>query len=152
MATTIDEVLEIADPNSFSIAISDLVAQSPRSLADLRPAERVVWCVSELEREVNNGGFVIFFMNSAGDLASETVDALETVGAHRVASLLREAMAVFPPPGPATNRTVREAQVEALPDTATETWNRLDEQFFRYPDDLSGLLRAHVAAHKADFQ
>lgn len=152
MTTTIDEVLEIADPTAFSIAISDLVAQSPRSLADLRPAERVVWCVSELEREVNNGGFVIFFLNSAGDRAAETVDALEALGAHRAASLLREAMAVFPPPGPAADRTVRETQIAALPNTATETWNRLDEQFFRYPDDLSGLLRTHVAAHVADFQ
>ena len=152
MANTIDTVLTIADPTAFAIAISDLVAQSPRSLDELRPGERVVWCVSELEREVNNGGFRLFFLNPAGDLAADTLEALQTIGAHRAATLLRDAIAVFPPPGPSATHLVREAQLDGLPAAAREVWDRLDQQFFRYPDDLSRLLRAHVAAHVADFR
>ena len=68
MATSIDDVLQITDPSKFSIALSKLVAQSPRGFAESRPAERVAWCVSELEAEVNKGGFSLFFMNSAGIL------------------------------------------------------------------------------------
>lgn len=150
--STIDQILEIADATGFAIAISDLVARSPRALAELRPAERVVWCISELEREVNNGGFSLFFLNSAGDLSAETVAALHTIGARQAAALLTEAMAVFPPPGPAPEQDVRQTQIDALPDSASATWEDLDQRFFGYPDDLTGLLRAYVAAHTGDFR
>ena len=152
MPRSIDDVLRIADPTAFSIALTDLVAQSPRSLAESRPAERVVWCVTELEREVNNGGFSLYFINSAGALASETVGALHRIGAHQAATLLTEAMAVSPSPGPAAAKEVREAQVEALLAPARAVWNRLDQLFFQYPDDLSALLRSFVAAHPLDFK
>ncbi len=152
MATSIDDVLRIADPTKFSIALSELVAQSPRGFAESRLAERIVWCVSALEAEVNNGGFSLYFMNSAGDLAMETVDALDRIGAHKTMALVKEAMAVFPSPGPAASRTSREAQLDALPPTAQDTWNRLDQEFFAYPDDLPSLMRSFVNAHAADFR
>src|SRR2546422_10027485 len=142
MATSIDDVLQITDPSKFSIALSELVAQSPRGFAESRPAERVAWCVSELEAEVNNGGFSLFFMNSAGDLAAETVDALGRIGASKTMALVKEGMAVFPSPGPAASRASREAQLEALPPTAQATWNRLDHELFAYPDDLPSLMRS----------
>jgi uncharacterized protein DUF4375 len=152
MATSIDDVLQIADPTQFSIALSELVAQSPRGFAESRPAERIVWCVSALEAEVNNGGFSLFFTNSAGDLATETVDALGRIGAHKTVALLKEAMAVFPAPGPSAVRGSRETQLEALPPTAQATWDRLDQAFFAYPDDLPSLMRAFVKTHAADFR
>ena len=152
MATSIDDILQITDPTKFSIALSELVAQSPRGFAESRPAERIVWCVSELEAEVNNGGFSLFFMNSAGDLATETVDALSRIGAHKTMALVKEAMAVFPSPGPAVSRVSREAQLAALPPTAQATWTRLDQEFFAYPDDLPSLMRSFVKAHAADFR
>src|SRR5882762_893468 len=98
MATSIDDVLQIADPTRFSIALSEVLARSPRGFAESRPAERVAWCISELEAEVNNGGFSLFFMNSAGDLAAETVDALSRIGAYKTMALVKEAMSVFPSP------------------------------------------------------
>jgi len=152
MATSIDDVLQIADPTRFSIALSEVLARSPRGFAESRPAERVAWCISELEAEVNNGGFSLFFMNSAGDLAAETVDALGRIGANKTMSLLKEAMAVFPAPGPAVERESREAQLAALPPSAQATWNRLDQEFFAYPDDLPSLMRSFVKAHIADFR
>ena len=152
MLTSIDDVLQITDPTKFSIALSQVIAQSPRGFAESRPAERVVWCVSELEAEVNNGGFSLFFINSAGDLAAETVDALDRIGANKTMTLLKEAMAVFPSPGPAAARELREAQLEALPPTAQATWDRLDREFFAYPDDLPSLVRSFVKAHVADFR
>ena len=127
MAPSIDEVLQIVDPTRFSIALSELIARSPRGFAESRPAERVAWCVSELEAEVHNGGFSLFFMNSAGDLAAETADALGRIGAYKTMALVKEAMAVFPPPGPAAARQSREAQLKALPASARAIWDRLDK-------------------------
>src|SRR5258706_11228761 len=135
MATSIGDVLQIADPTKFSIALSDLVAQSPRGFAESRPAERIVWCVSALEAEVNNGGFSLFFMNSAGDLATETVDALSRIGAHKTVALVKEAMAVFPSPGPAAAHQSRKAQLKGLPPSARATSDPLGKHFFHTPAD-----------------
>jgi len=152
MAPSIDEVLQIVDPTRFAIALTELIAQSPRGFAESRPAERVAWCVSELEAEVHNGGFSLFFMNSAGDLAAETADALGRIGAYKTMALVTEAMAVFPPPGPAAARQSREAQLKALPASARATWDRLDKAFFAHQDDLPALIRSFVTAHAADFR
>src|SRR5947208_15234287 len=60
--------------------------------------------------------------------------------------------AAFPPPGQSAAREVREAQVDALPPAARAAWNRLEESFFKYPDDFSALLRSFVAEHATDFR
>jgi hypothetical protein len=44
-----------------------------------------------LEGEVNNGGFNQFYFNSSGQLADFAEDAFITVGAHKLADLVREA-------------------------------------------------------------
>jgi hypothetical protein len=65
---------------------------------------------------------------------------------------VKEAMSVFPSPGPAAARHARQAQLKALPLSARATWDRLDKAFFAYPDDLRSLMRAFVTAHAADFR
>ena len=150
--SSIENVLQISDPTTFSIALIELLAQGPRSLTQSRPAELVVWYVSALESEVNNGGFSLFFMNSAGDRAVETLDALRQLGARKMMGLLSDAIAVFPPPGPSPNRETRQKQIDTLPPTAQDIWNRLDQEFYRYPDDLPSLMRSFVKSHVADFR
>jgi hypothetical protein len=150
---TIDEILAIEDPTGFAIALGDLVYGPPAGTFEtLRPAERVVWCLSGLEREVNNGGFHLFFVNSAGDEARETVEALRAIGAARTASLVERAMAVFPGGAPSADRDTRQEQVAALPEEAHAEWEALDPIFFRYEEDLTALLRAYVTQHVADFR
>ena len=92
------EILLIEDDTKFAIAMSDLVFSREAAVGyqRLTPPERVVFCLDGLEREVNNGGFAQFLENSAGDHALETIEALRTLGAPRVAGLVAEAVAVFP--------------------------------------------------------
>ena len=47
----------------------------------LSHAERVVACLTELEMEVNNGGFDQYYWNAPGDHTLETVAALRELGA-----------------------------------------------------------------------
>jgi len=151
LTAKIEDILQIADDTTFAIALGDLLYQGPPGeFADLRPAEQVVWCIDGLEREVNNGGFEQFFLNSAGDQARETVSALRTIGAHHTAGLVERANGVFAG-GPSPNRDVRQGQVEALGETQREIFNQLDQEFFRYEDKLTTLLRAYVAQHTSDF-
>jgi hypothetical protein len=101
---------------------------------------------------VNNGGFHQFFLNSAGDHARETVEALGAIATPHTASLVERAMAVFPGGAPSPDHDTRQDQVDALPEEAHGQWEALDKIFFRYEEDLTALLRVYVARHTADFR
>lgn len=148
------EVLQIADDTQFAIAMSDRVFAREQAVGyeQLTPAERVVFCLDGLEREVNNGGFSQFFENSAGDHALETVEALRTLGAPRVAALVAQAVAVFPAGRPATDRERRQQQLAQLDDRARAKLDQLDNAFFEYPEHLAALERRYVRSHQDQFR
>lgn len=151
---TIDDVLAIGDPTAFAVALSDLVC--PRCYADglhsLTPPEQVAFHVDELEREINNGGFFQFFGNSSGAHVPETIAALETIGAQRMAALVREALAHFPGGAPPADQAERGTVLEGVPDAVRAAWSGLDDKFYAYPDDLTALMRRYVAAHRDQFR
>jgi Domain of unknown function (DUF4375) len=89
-------------------------------------------------------------VNSSGDHARETVEALRMIGAAHTASLVERALAVFPGGAPSPDRDARVAEVEALSDDQRARWDELDEAFYRYDDDLAVLLRAYLTAHTED--
>ena len=60
----------------------------------LSHAEQVFAGVWQLAAEINNGGFDRFYSNSAGDLAVETVKALEEIAAP-TAEIVRRPDALF---------------------------------------------------------
>lgn len=152
--TTIEDVLANEDPTGFAIALSNLVF--PRYDRDgfesLTLAERVAYCVDALEREVNNGGFEQFFLNSSGDTVPETLAALEAIGAVRAATLLREAVALFPGGGPPRNRDERYQKALGASDAARQAWIELNSRFYEYPDDLTALMRAFVTRNRSGFR
>ena len=154
MPGRVDAILAIEHPTEFAIALSDHIYQLdvPGGFASLSEAEQTVYCVDGLEREVNNGGFSQFYVNSAGDQAHETLAALERIGAHQMAALVREANACFGPAGPSSDPDTRATQMDAIGSSAEERWRTLSEQFFGYPDDLTSLMRAFVSAHRADIR
>lgn len=150
----IDDILAIEDGTAFAIALSDFVfgMTGGEGIAGLSEAETTAYVVDGLEREVNNGGFSQFYFNSAGDQARETVEALRRIGAGRMAALVERANGAFGADGPSPDREARWQQLEALGDTASELWSELDDSFYEYPDDLTGLMRAYVAAHREGFR
>jgi uncharacterized protein DUF4375 len=65
------------------------------SFEKLSRPEQVIACLTEVEMEVNNGGFDQFYWNSPGDRAREAVAALEELGAQHTATLLKDANGAF---------------------------------------------------------
>ena len=119
--------------------------------ARLSRPEKIVGCLTELEMEVNNGGFHQYYWNSSGDHALETVDALRSLGAEHTANLLAAANAVFGGEGPSADREQRGIQLDALGGSATTRWFELDGAFFEYKDKLSALAARFIRDHRADF-
>jgi hypothetical protein len=121
------------------------------SLDALSRPEQVIACLTEVEMEVNNGGFDQYYWNSPGDHARETVSALQELGAAHTASLVAEANAVFGPAGPDRDRGRRWDQMKALPPAGRDRWHELDGAFQDYEEDLSALAARYIRAHRDQF-
>ena len=97
--------------------------------------DRVYALVRQWEDEVNNGGFHQFFYNSSGDDTAETIQALDIIGADKMADILIRAVARFRDGVVPKERFARQ---RVLPEPSTLV--DLDMEFYAYPDDLAELL------------
>ena len=113
-------------------------------------AERVFRAIWELEGEVNNGGFDQYFFNSSGDTAFAVVDALKAIGADSTAQILAAANALFPGLSPPRDRDARQSLLAGFEPEQQATLERLDQQFFLYPDNLTELLHDYVKRNSAE--
>jgi hypothetical protein len=115
--------------------------------AEQSPDQRVFSAVWALEAEVNNGGFAQYFASWDGDTAGFAPDALERIGATSAAAIVRRALAAVSAEPLPDDHDAREALVNGLSDDQLRALEVLDEEFFAYPDDLTGCLFAFVSAH-----
>lgn len=75
---------------AFEQAINQKAArEGMRTLTD---EEQIVLAVEVLEREVNNGGYDQFFVNSSREFAATIVDSLRHIGRRKAADISEEAV------------------------------------------------------------
>jgi len=75
-----------------------------------------------------------------------------TANANCTASMLRKAISLFGPTGPPVDREQRQDQLAAFSKQQEAELSRLDEEFFKYPDNLDMLLSLYAAEHPEDFR
>jgi hypothetical protein len=113
--------------------------------------QKVFSAIWALESEVNDGGFSQYFLNSSAESASFVVQALETIGAPKTASICRRAIATAFPTGlPTTVEVIRSGAAD-FPDEIPEKLETLDQEVFAYPHNLTDLLFAYVSSHPEEF-
>jgi hypothetical protein len=117
----------------------------------LTEPQKLFYYIQCLEREVNNGGFNQYFINSSGKFAHQTIQSLKRIGANTTADILQKAIDQFPDKKVPQDRDERNELVEQIEATANEVWNELDQQFYQYADDLNTLNLHYVKQHKAFF-
>ena len=61
----------------------------------LSDAERVFFCISQLESEVNSGGFSQYCYNNSGNFASEIADSLHTISADITTGIYEKALLIL---------------------------------------------------------
>jgi hypothetical protein len=111
--------------------------------------ERVFRAIWQLEAEVNSGGFHQYFLNSTGSLARETVDALRAIGADSMAGVVERAIEVIGYEHLESDDARTSKLASAGPGTL-EKLDELDQAFYAYPDDLTGLLYKYVSKHAGE--
>jgi hypothetical protein len=147
------DVLQQEDPvyaiftSALEIAfdVDDAVTEHIDRLSSEARLVYLVWC---LDGEIHNGGFDQFFYNSLGDHWAELLSHLDTIGAVTSKRLLTQAVSIFPDSAPAKNREERFKQLKRLDDGEVEALlSDLDEEFWRYEDDLARRVNDFVMKH-----
>lgn len=111
----------------------------------LTQSEQVIFCMLGLEREVNNGGFDQFFLNSSGEYKDETLDSLRRIGASYTASILEEAIRIVEEPNPPGMKEDKHKDIQY------EKLNDLDNKFYEYKEDLLGLQLQFITEQQDNF-
>lgn len=151
---SIDQILALTDTTEMTIELSYGIYDKihKKGFESLSHVERVLYHVYWLESEVNNGGFDQFFFNSSGDYALDTPAALDEIGAHHTANLVRRALGIFPGGSPSRDRKQRIEQLDSMEETIRDQFDDLDSEFFEYQDPLGELQVKYMVANKDQIQ
>ncbi len=153
--TKIDKLLNLEDETETVIQIGELLWEKSKNDNDfesLNEYEKNVLFIEMLEGQVNNGGFDQYFFNSSGEYAHETLKALEEIKAYQMAEILNNAIKAFPTlPIPKDTEQRREL-MEDISENISETWDKLDDKFYEYPENLAGLVIEYVKVNKREFE
>lgn len=131
--------------------VQDTYKKTGYNVRALPPSLQVVHLISDLEVEVAQGGVLGWLINSSGPYGPDTVNALETVGAHQCAAIVREILAFFPEGTPSFDDEERIRQIDAVEDVAEGHWRELGNRLLTWPDDIYALLGKFIAEHESDF-
>lgn len=151
----LETILKMDNETSIVIAIDDYLNEKSdycEKIETLNESQKTFITIESLEREINNGGFNQFYFNSSGDFSHESINALIKIGANKTAEIVKKANSQFPDKKVPKDRTERQEILEQIEDKADEIWEICDTDFYKYEDNLAGLLIEFVKNSKSDFQ
>lgn len=154
--STVREALQEKNETEVIIALTDIINShwDFEDLTELTEAERTFVLVENVEREVNNGGFDQFFMNSSGDHAEASHAALLEIGAVKTASLLEKAMSIFPDGFVPQTYEERMMALEEVDEDEVQAWfEDCDSEYYDEIDEnIAALLIEYVKENIAQFK
>ena len=150
----IDALLAAPNSNNSIIELDNYIAELCSygdKLEKLTSPQKTFFFNQNLEREINNGGFNQFFFNSSGDFAHETITSLQTIGANKTSAIFQHAMDQFPGSKVPKDRDERQEILQQIESVANDTWNELDQEFYKYEDNLHELNIGYVKENRKSF-
>jgi hypothetical protein len=139
--------------DSLVVAFETALERKASSLGSeaLSEAERDVLAVEGLEREVNNGGYSQFLLNSSNEYADSIVAALRRIGCTATASITERALAALPPGTALTPDSLTSAieQEDAARDQRLE---ECDQAYFDAREDIASALLRYLLSHRDTVQ
>lgn len=108
--------------------------------------ERIVLAVEALEREVNNGGYDQFFVNSSREFTPIMVGALKRIGCNKTASITQKAIEAL---GLTDLRPdAIETMIRAPDEERCATLNRCDDSYYNSTEPIAERLFAFIKANR----
>jgi Domain of unknown function (DUF4375) len=132
---------------AFEQAIDQKVAHGDAE--DVSEEEMIVLAIEAMEREVNNGGWGQFFIDT-GQFAPIIVDALRRIGCPKTATIARRAVKIVEET-PITDEEIENLTWEEN-ETRQEALDVCDNQYFEAPEKIEESLFAFIKANRAKFR
>jgi uncharacterized protein DUF4375 len=162
---TIDEIIALRGhyrDDSLVLAIENALIEregwfdldserKERVILSLTEAERVVMAIEAMEREVNNGGYGQFFMNSSKHFAPYIVHALQTIGCFECAALMTSAIAELKLP-PEYDGEDCDKALSSSRDEISPKLHELDERYYQNIEPLGDKLFSYIEQHASEIR
>jgi hypothetical protein len=145
---TTDELIRLQGEyrtDSIVLAFEQALDQKSARIGQdcLSAEEKAVLAIEALEREVNNGGYDQFFINSSKEYAPIVVDALNRIGCADVALLTQQAIDTLGIDGNVTVEAI-DRVMEDESDERDEKLGACDKRYYEIAGDLAGPLLEFV--------
>lgn len=150
---SVDELLALSKEyriDSIVLAFEQALLQGPGELvlAEYHEAELAILAVESLEREVNNGGYHQFFLNTP-EYAEHIVGALRRIDCPETAKLTQKAIDLLRLPGPPTTSNVTEVlQADAERKLVDILDRECDDPYYAGTEPIADRLLAYIAANR----
>jgi len=135
--------------DSLVMAFEEALGKKAYQLGDasLSWPERVILAVEALEREVNNGGFEQFFLNSSKEYASVIVEALSAIDCPNTAAVTVDALEALQISGEITESAIDDAMARA-DRTVFDRLAGCDGRYYEFSEDIAGKLFSFIRENK----
>ena len=152
---TVDELISLEGEyriDSLVLAFEQAIQQKASRVGEdsLTSEERIVLSVEALEREVNNGGYDQFFINSTHEVATLVVDALLRIGCPATAEITRRALAALELSDLGAQPIDEDIHSENR--RRDEELGRCDELYYQSSEDIAAWLFAFIRTNKHAFE
>jgi hypothetical protein len=134
--------------DSLVLAFEEAIQQKAQreGMQSLTDEERAVLAVEALEREVNNGGYDQFFVNSSHEFAPIVVGALDRIGCSKTAAITQRAIQALSLSDVTTNAI--EAAISGTDEERRATLGRSDDEYYESAEPIAERLFAFIKAHR----
>jgi hypothetical protein len=147
---TTDELLALEDDyriDSIVVAFEEAIQQKAVS-QPITKEERFVLAIEALEREVNNGGYQQFFLNSSHDFIDVIEEALSAIDCAKTAAITHKAIISLSISGEPTGEKA-EAVIVADNEAVREALDDCDDQYFGNDEPIADRLFAWIKLNRA---
>ena len=137
---------------TFESALNQKAAKF--GVSKLSETEQIILSVEALEREVNNGGYHQFFINSSKDYASIIVKALNKIGCHKTAEITQGAINALDITGAITSEAIDNVirKDMASDNKLRDVLGKFDDLYYRSGEPIADPLFKYIKEHKTDIK
>ena len=150
----IQAALDVADETDSFLQISDVIYEKESEVGydDLNEAEKTVYCLDQLLREMENGGFVQFIHHEAGARAEDTLEALERIKAKTSAEVLARIISFFDGGKVPADEDDRIDAFDQIESEHADEIASLDDRFYDSGENLVEMTLRFVQKNLRDFR
>ncbi len=154
MNMEIQAALDVADETDAFLQITDVIFDREAEIGydDLSRAEKTVYCIDSLSREMENGGFGQLFHHDAGALCVDMLEALEHIRAKNTLSVVQQIVNFFPNGEVPKDEEERMDTFDQLASELVDEIADCDDRFHDAGENLIELTLKFVAKNIAQFR